>query len=43
MKDAELIQAGYRYALSLTHDPDAAEDLVQAQLLGANAAIGRDR
>ena len=29
MKDAELIQAGYRYALSLTHDPDAAEDLVQ--------------
>lgn len=25
----ELLQAGYRYALSLTHDPDEAEDLVQ--------------
>ncbi|MBF0244483.1 MAG: RNA polymerase sigma factor [Planctomycetes bacterium] len=25
----ELLQAGYRYALSLTHDENAAEDLVQ--------------
>ena len=37
MKDAELVQAGFRYALSLTHDPDAAEDLVQDAWLKLHA------
>ncbi|MEM9594638.1 MAG: RNA polymerase sigma factor [Acidobacteriota bacterium] len=30
MDERELIQAGYRYALSLAHSPQDAEDLVQA-------------
>jgi RNA polymerase sigma-70 factor, ECF subfamily len=42
MKDYELIQAGYRYALSLTHNADDAEDLAQDAWLKLHAKGSSD-
>ncbi len=39
--DAELLQAGYRYALALTHRPADAEDLVQEAWLNLTRRYGR--
>ena len=39
--DRQLIQAGYRYALSLTHHPEEAEDLVQHACLKAIRSKGQ--
>lgn len=36
----DLLQRGYRYALSLTHDPDEAEDLVQDAALSISRRSG---
>ena len=39
--DAELLQAGYRYALALTHHPQDAEDLAQEAWLNLSRRYGR--
>ena len=39
--ERDLLQAGYRYALSLTHQPPDAEDLVQEAWLNLSRRYGR--
>jgi RNA polymerase sigma-70 factor (ECF subfamily) len=39
--DEELLQAGYRYAVSMTHHPEDAEDLVQEGWLNLCRRYGR--
>ena len=41
LTDAELLQAGYRYALALTHHPADSEDLVQEGWLNLCRRYGR--
>ena len=40
MSASELVQAGYRYAVSLTHQPEEAEDLVQESWLNLTRCYG---
>jgi len=39
--DAELLQAGFRYAIALTHHPEDAEDLAQEAWLNLSRRYGR--